>query len=39
MKKIKDYHDKMVKPLFGDNDEKYNDSGFDLDKCPHSDYG
>lgn len=26
IKKIKDYHDKHVKPLFGDNDEKYNDS-------------
>lgn len=26
IKKIKDYHDKHVKPLFGDNDEKYCDS-------------
>ncbi len=26
IKKIKDYHDKHVKPLFGDNDEKYTDS-------------
>lgn len=25
LKKIKAYHEKMVKPLFGDNDEKYDD--------------
>lgn len=25
LKKIKAYHNKMVKPLFGDNDEKYDD--------------
>lgn len=25
IKKIKEYHAKMVKPLFGDNDEKYDD--------------
>lgn len=24
-KRIKEYHDKMVKPLFGDNDEKYDE--------------
>lgn len=26
IKKIKEYHDKKVKPLFGDNDEKYDDA-------------
>lgn len=26
VKKIKEYHEKMVKPLFGDNDEKYDES-------------
>lgn len=37
IKKIKDYHDKMVKPLFGDNDEKYNDSVCDDFKNPDGD--
>ncbi len=26
IKKIKEYHEKIVKPLFGDNDEKYDES-------------
>lgn len=26
IKRIKEYHDKMVKPLFGDNDDKYDES-------------
>ena len=32
--KIKDYHNKYVKPLFGDNDEKYTDSVCDDFKNP-----
>ena len=34
IKKIRAYHDKIVKPLFGDNDEKYNDSVCDDFKNP-----
>ena len=37
IKRIKDYHDKMVKPLFGDNDEKYTDSVCDDFKNPDGD--
>ncbi len=37
IKKIKDYHDKHVKPLFGDNDEKYTDSVCDDFKNPDGD--
>ena len=37
VKKIKDYHDKYVKPLFGDNDEKYTDSVCDDFKNPDGD--
>ena len=37
IKKIKDYHDKYVKPLFGDNDEKYTDSVCDDFKNPDGD--
>ena len=37
IKKIKDYHTKMVKPLFGDNDEKYDDSVCDDFKNPEGD--
>ena len=37
IKKIHDYHDKMVKPLFGDNDEKYTDSVCDDFKNPDGD--
>jgi type I restriction enzyme R subunit len=35
--KIKDYHNKYVKPLFGDNDEKYTDSVCDDFKNPDGD--
>ena len=35
--KIKDYHKKYVKPLFGDNDEKYTDSVCDDFKNPDGD--
>lgn len=35
--KIKDYHNKHVKPLFGDNDEKYTDSVCDDFKNPDGD--
>ncbi len=34
IKKINNYHDKHVKPLFGDNDEKYTDSVCDDFKNP-----
>ena len=37
IKKIKDYHAKYVKPLFGDNDEKYTDSVCDDFKNPEGD--
>ncbi len=37
IKKIKDYHDKHVKPLFGDNDEKYTDSVCEDFKNPEGD--
>lgn len=37
IKKIKDYHDKHVKPLFGDNDEKYTDSVCSDFKNPEGD--
>ena len=37
IKKIKNYHDKYVKPLFGDNDEKYTDSVCDDFKNPDGD--
>lgn len=37
IKKIKDYHNKYVKPLFGDNDEKYTDSVCDDFKNPYGD--
>ena len=37
IRKIKDYHDKYVKPLFGDNDEKYTDSVCDDFKNPDGD--
>lgn len=35
--KIKDYHNKYVKPLFGENDEKYTDSVCDDFKNPDGD--
>ena len=35
--KIKDYHNKYVKPLFGDNDEKYTDSVCDDFRNPDGD--
>lgn len=37
IRKIKDYHSKYVKPLFGDNDEKYTDSVCDDFKNPDGD--
>lgn len=37
IKKINDYHDKHVKPLFGDNDEKYTDSVCEDFKNPEGD--
>lgn len=37
IKKIKEYHDKMVKPLFGDNDDKYEESVCDDFKNPEGD--
>lgn len=37
IKKINNYHDKYVKPLFGDNDEKYTDSVCDDFKNPDGD--
>lgn len=37
IKKIKNYHDKYVKPLFGDNDEKYTDYVCDDFKNPDGD--
>lgn len=37
IKKINDYHNKYVKPLFGDNDEKYTDSVCDDFKNPDGD--
>ncbi len=37
IKKIIDYHNKYVKPLFGDNDEKYTDSVCDDFKNPDGD--
>lgn len=37
IKKIREYHDKHVKPLFGDNDEKYTDSVCDDFKNPEGD--
>lgn len=37
IKKINDYHNKHVKPLFGDNDEKYTDSVCDDFKNPDGD--
>ena len=37
IKKINDYHTKHVKPLFGDNDEKYTDSVCDDFKNPDGD--
>lgn len=37
IKKIKEYREKMVKPLFGDNDEKYDDHVCDDFKNPEGD--
>ena len=37
IRKINDYHDKYVRPLFGDNDEKYTDSVCDDFKNPDGD--
>jgi type I restriction enzyme R subunit len=37
IKKIKEYHEKMIKPLFGDNDEKYDDHVCDDFKNPEGD--
>ncbi len=37
IKKIKEYHDKKVKPLFGDNDEKYDDTVCSDFKNPEGD--
>lgn len=37
IKKIKAYHEKMVKPLFGDNDEKYDESVCEDFKNPDGD--
>jgi len=37
IKKIKEYHTKMVKPLFGDNDEKYDDHVCEDFKNPEGD--
>ncbi len=37
IKKIKEYHDKIVKPLFGDNDDKYDESVCDDFKNPEGD--
>ncbi len=37
IKKIKEYHDKKVKPLFGDNDEKYDDAVCSDFKNPEGD--
>ena len=37
IKKINDYHNKYVKPLFGDNNEKYTDSVCDDFKNPDGD--
>lgn len=37
IKKINDYHEKHVRPLFGDNDEKYTDSICDDFKNPEGD--
>ena len=37
IKKIKDYHSKRVKPLFGDNDEKYDDAVCSDFKNPEGD--
>ena len=37
IKKINDYHEKHVKPLFGDNDEKYTDSVCEDFKNPEGD--
>lgn len=37
IKKIKEYHQKVVKPLFGDNDEKYDESVCDNFKNPEGD--
>ncbi len=37
LKKIKEYHNKVVKPLFGDNDEKYDESVCEDFKNPEGD--
>ncbi|NLM68374.1 MAG: type I restriction endonuclease subunit R, partial [Enterococcus sp.] len=37
VKRIKEYHEKMVKPLFGDNDEKYDEGVCDDFKNPDGD--
>lgn len=37
VKKIKEYHDRIVKPLFGDNDEKYDESVCEDFKNPEGD--
>lgn len=37
IKKIKEYHDKVVKPLFGDNDDKYDESVCEDFKNPEGD--
>lgn len=37
IKKIKDYRDKYVKPLFGENDDKYDESVCDSFKNPEGD--
>lgn len=37
IKRIKEYHDKMVKPLFGDNDDKYDESVCEDFKNPEGD--
>ena len=37
LKKIADYHEKRVKPLFGDNDEKYTETVCDDFKNPEGD--
>lgn len=37
IKRIKEYHDKIVKPLFGDNDDKYDESVCEDFKNPEGD--
>lgn len=37
VKKIKEYHEKIVKPLFGDNDDKYDESVCEDFKNPEGD--